>query len=321
MLHQLPAVPPHDRLLVGTDTLDDAGIYQLTDDVALVQTVDFFTPVVDDPRMFGRIAAANALSDVYAMGGQPITALNLMGFPSDELPLSVMAEILSGGQEKVNEAGATLLGGHTVVDGEPKYGLAVTGTVHPHQFWTHAGARPGDVLYLTKPLGIGVITTALKNDAGSESIAEEAMKVMAQLNASAAEAGRQVTIHACTDVTGFGLLGHLREMAAASKVDVQVNAGAIPVIEGTFALVDQGFICGGSRNNLAFLQPHLTVDPRVYEAQLVVMADAITSGGLLFSVSPDQAPRLEAELNRRGVLAAPVGNVTGAGAGRITIKP
>jgi selenide,water dikinase len=231
------------RLLVGMETSDDAGVYKLNEETALIQTVDFFTPVVDDPYDFGAIAAANALSDVYAMGGVPLTAMNIVAFPLDILPGSVLAEILRGGADKIAETGAVLLGGHSVQDKEPKYGLAVTGVAHPAEIWTNAGARPGDELILTKPLGIGIITTAMRKKKDCEgnlvlqevvppSVAQKAVAVMASLNKTAAEVAKEVGVNACTDITGFGLLGHAWEMAVASQVRIELNLQAIPVIAG-----------------------------------------------------------------------------------------
>lgn len=312
-------MPRSDALIVGTETFDDAGVYRLRPDLALVQTLDFFTPVVDNPRDFGRIAAANALSDVYAMGGRPLTALNLVGFPSDRLPMKVLAEILAGGAEKVAEAGATLVGGHTVVDPEPKYGLSVTGTVHPDAVWTNAGAQAGDVLYLTKPIGIGVITTALKAGAVSPELLATATGIMAELNAAAAEAAHNVTVHACTDVTGFGFLGHLYEMAAGSKVDITIKASTVPVIEGTFDLIEQGFICGGSRANLKYLQPFVDFDANVDENTKILLADAVTSGGLLLAIPANEAAAFENAATNAKVMAAKVGEVTAASSGRISV--
>lgn len=314
-------MPRNDQLIVGTETFDDAGVYRLTDEIALVQTLDFFTPVVDNPRDFGRIAAANALSDVYAMGATPLTALNLVGFPSDSLPMHVLAEILAGGGEKVQAAGATLVGGHTVVDPEPKYGLCVTGTVHPERVWTNAGAQPGDVIYLTKPLGIGVITTALKSDAAPLALVEEAIEVMATLNDRAAKAGRSVPVHACTDVTGFGFLGHLYEMAAGSRVNITVHAEQVPVLEGTMDLVNEGYVCGGSRANLRYLAEHVYFHSKVEEPMRIVLGDAITSGGLLLAVPAEAAADLEAALDEQSVPIARVAEVTEPGAGRITVVP
>lgn len=309
MLRQLPPLPHNERLLVDSGTFDDAGVYKINAEQALVQTVDFFTPIVDDPIRFGRIAAANALSDVYAMGGQPLTALNIVGFPQDDLPLDVLADILRGGQEKLSEASVALLGGHTVTDPEPKYGLAVTGMVHPDAIWQNNGARPGDALYITKPLGIGVITTALKQASLPSNMVADALTTMETLNDKAAQAARRVDIHACTDVTGFGLFGHVYEMASASDVDIQLHSHRVPVIEGTLDLVHEGYVCGGSRANLQHIRPHLAVDAAVEEAFLIVFADAITSGGLLLAVPEHHRTALEAAFAQYDVPGAYIGDV------------
>jgi selenide, water dikinase len=236
IVRSLPA--QHDRdLLVGTSTADDAGVYRLSDDLALVQTVDFFTPIVDDPYDFGRIAAANALSDVYAMGGRPLTALNLVAFPLERLGPDVLAAILRGGLDVCEEAGVTVAGGHSIDDPEPKFGLAVTGLVHPREVLTNAGGRPADALVLTKPLGVGAISTAWKRGTASPGLLAAAVAVMTELNAAAAEAARDAGAHALTDVTGFGLLGHLHSLALASGVAAEIDAAAVPAIDGVEALL------------------------------------------------------------------------------------
>lgn len=320
MLRLLP--PPTDpNLLVGTNTADDAGVYRLSDDLALVQTVDFFTPVVDDPYWFGAIAAANALSDVYAMGGTPLTALNIAAFPVGVLPLDVLAEILRGGAEKVLEAGVTLVGGHTVDDPEPKYGLAVTGTIHPDRIITNAGARVGDVLVLTKPLGSGIATTAIKQGRAPAPLQEAVIATMARLNRAAAAAMVEVGVHAATDVTGFGLLGHLAEMAAGSGLAAGVSAGSVPLLAGVLDLAGEGVVPGGTYRNLDSLDGRLTVDAGVSERQRLVLGDAQTSGGLLIAVSPDRLEALLAALNRRGESGAPIGRMTAEHAGSITVRP
>src|ERR671932_1559191 len=248
LLAELPA-PEDPNVLVGSDTADDAAAYRVSDDLAILTTVDFFTPIVDDPYDFGRIAAANALSDVYAMGGEPLTALNLVAFPLERLGGDVLRQILRGGGDVVRVAGALLIGGHSIDDPEPKYGLAVTGTVHPAEVLTNAGGRAGDALVLTKPLGVGAITTALKRGvSGAANLLVLAVEVMTTLNAPAARAARAAGAHGLTDVTGFGLLGHLREMAAASGVAAEVDAGAVPAIDGVEALLRDGdAVSGGSR--------------------------------------------------------------------------
>ncbi len=320
MLRHLP--PPNDpNLLVGTNTADDAGVYRLSDDLALVQTVDFFTPVVDEPYWFGAIAAANALSDVYAMGGRPLTALNIVGFPVGALPLDVLAEILRGGGDKAREAGVTLVGGHTVDDTEPKYGLSVTGLVHPDKIYTNAGARAGDLLVLTKPLGSGIATTAIKQEKASPSLKEAVIAVMATLNRDAAEAMVESGAHAATDITGFGLLGHLAEMAAGSGLAATVSAAATPVLAGVLELAEQGVVPGGTRSNLQSLGDRLIFDDATPEAMRLVLGDAQTSGGLLIAIDPDACPALLEGLRRRGVPGAVIGRLSAGMEGTITVTP
>ena len=308
MLRHLPK-PSDPNLLLGIGTDDDAAVYKLTDEIALVQTVDVFTPIVDDPYQFGAIAAANALSDVYAKGGRPLLALNIAGFPR-KLPLDILAEIFRGGADKASEAGVIIVGGHTIDDPEPKYGLAVTGLVHPSRFVANAGARPGDAIYLTKPLGVGLITTAIKQGKVSDEVAAEAVRVMGTLNRAASEAMQEVGVHAATDVTGFGLLGHLHEMLAASGVAALLHADAIPVIDGARALVAVGAIAGGTARNLEWLEDKVQWGPGVDDATRVVLADAQTSGGLLIAGPASRAGALERALRTRGVdQAARVGEV------------
>lgn len=299
MLRRLPK-PSDPHLLLGPGTDDDAAVYRLTDDLALVQTVDVFTPIVDDPYQFGVIAAANALSDVYAKGGRPILALNIAAFPR-RLSLDILAEILRGGADKAAEAGVAIVGGHTIDDPEPKYGLAVTGLVHPTRVVTNAGARPDDVIYLTKPLGIGAITTGIKQEKTPPAVAAEAVRVMAQLNDAASAAMQQVGVHAATDVTGYGLLGHLHEMAAGSGLTARVAAGAVPVLDGARALIGEGAVAGGTARNLEWLHDKVWWDPAVDELTRLLFADAQTSGGLLIAVEPARADRLEEALRGRGV--------------------
>jgi selenide, water dikinase len=298
-----------DRVLVGTGVPDDAGVFRLTDEIALVQTVDFFTPIVDDPVDFGRIAAANALSDVYAMGGVPLTALAVVCFPQDALPLSYLEAILRGGIEKAAEAGCAILGGHTIDDREPKYGLAVTGTVHPDRFWTAGGARPGDRLVLTKPLGTGIVATGIKKGIVETDLIALATRTMATLNRGAADAGRSLAegaVHAVTDVTGFGLVGHLGEMARYSKVTARVHVRALPVLPGVMDLIGRDAVPGGTRRNLAHMEPRMRIDPDLTAAERLLAADAQTSGGLLFSVAPDQADALVRALTDRNTPAAAI---------------
>ncbi|GAB4262047.1 MAG: selenide, water dikinase SelD [Thermincola ferriacetica] len=305
----MPSTGKDPNLLVGLDTSDDAGVYKLTDDIALIQTLDFFTPVVDNPYDFGRIAAANALSDVYAMGGKPLTAMNLVGFPTETLGLEILAEILRGGAEKVCEAGAVLLGGHSVEDKEPKYGLSVTGIIHPDRVLTNAAAKPGDVLVLTKPLGIGIITTALKAGMASEEAEREATAVMSALNKDAAEIMQEVGAHACTDVTGFGLLGHALELAKASSVNVRIFAAEVPVLAPAREYVRYGLIPAGTRRNLKYVAQFTRFDDNLEEEERIILADTITSGGLLISLPEKKAARYMELSREKGLNAAIIGEV------------
>ena len=296
-------------------------MYRLADDLALVHTVDVFTPVVDDPYHYGAISAANALSDVYAMGGRPILALNIVGFPRNKLPMSVLEEILRGGADKATEAGVIIAGGHSIDDPEPKYGLAVTGIVHPDGVVRNVGARPGDQLVLTKPLGIGVITTGIKQGKTSAAAAEEAIKVMETLNRAGAEAMIEVGVHAATDVTGFGLLGHLHEMTSGSRVRARLRYASVPVLEEATPLVHQGAIAGGTARNYEYLQPRVDFNG-LDEEQRLLLCDAQTSGGLLMAVPADRLESLTAALHRRGVAtAAHIGEITGGADGRIEVVP
>lgn len=319
MLRQLP--PPTDpNLLIGTDTADDAGVYRISADLALVQTVDFFTPVVDDPYWFGAIAAANALSDIYAMGGTPLTALNIAAFPIGTLSRDILAEILRGGADKVREAGATIVGGHTVDDPEPKYGLAVTGLIHPGRILTNAGAQDGDVLVLTKPLGSGIATTAIKRGLASDELRDTVIALMATLNRAAAEAMLEVGARAATDITGFGLLGHLGEMAAGSGLAASISASAVPLLPEVLALAAQGVVPGGSRRNLEALVGRLHWDVALDEPHRLVLGDAQTSGGLLIALPAAAADSLLAALSRRGVEGALIGGMVVGVAGEIAIR-
>jgi selenide,water dikinase len=273
----LPAIDDA-RVLVDASTADDAAVIQISDDIALVQTADFFTPIVDDPYLFGRIAATNALSDVYAMGGTPLSAINLVAFPLERLGADVLREILRGGAEAVRAAGASIVGGHSIDDPEPKYGLAVIGTVHPRAVLTNAGGRPGDALVLTKPLGTGLVSTAVKR--GLDAPLDEAVSVMTTLNDRAAAAARSAGASALTDVTGFGLLGHLHELALASGCAAEVLAGAVPAIDGVLALTETA-IAGGTRRNREHAETFTTFAYGVAEERRWLLCDAMTSGGLL----------------------------------------
>jgi selenide, water dikinase len=278
------------NLLVGTSTSDDAGVYRVSDDLALVQTVDFFTPIVDDPYDFGRIAATNALSDVYAMGGRPVSALNLVAWSIEELGSEMLGEVLRGGHDVATAAGVVILGGHTIDDPEPKYGLAVTGLVNPDQVITNAGGRAGDVLVLTKPVGAGAVTTSLKKGLASEEVLAAAVEVMTELNAAGSAAARAAGARGMTDVTGFGLLGHLHELALASGVSAVVDAPAVPAIPGALELLeDDRAVAGGSRNNRRYAEEFASFDDGVEEVRRRLVTDAMTSGGLLVAVDPSRA--------------------------------
>ncbi len=295
------------RLLVGSDTFDDAGVYKLDENTALIQTLDFFTPIVDDPYMFGQIAAANSLSDIYAMGGKPLTAMNIVCFPVHKLDISVLGEILRGGFDKVQEAGALILGGHSVEDKEPKYGLSVTGIVHPDRIKTNAGSRPGDKLILTKPLGTGVISTALKGEVIDEDEAREAITLMAELNAGAAEAALEFNISACTDVTGFGLLGHMHEMACAGKIGFHLDFSRVPFLNKVKELAEEGMVPGGAYRNRDYLKDCIVINSPVSELEALLLFDPQTSGGLLLSVVPQEADELLLCLKEKGIRAEIIG--------------
>lgn len=300
----------------------DAGIYRISATQALVQTVDFFTPIVDDPYTFGQIAAANSLSDVYAMGGKPLTALNIICFPVSCQPLAVMEAILRGGYDKVIEAGAVVVGGHSIEDPEPKYGLSVTGLVEIDQLITSHGAKPGDILVLTKPLGTGIIATALKGGMIAENDAVEAVSGMAQLNATASEAMKEVGVSACTDVTGFSLLGHLREMLITSAVSAAIEYQKIPLYPAVTEMTAMGMIPAGAYRNLAYIRPHLDWQgsPEAKEDALIIMADPQTSGGLLVALPPGKVERYLALLNEKSTAGHPIGRINADQAGRITIR-
>ena len=321
MIRSLP-FQVHPDLLVGLEAPDDAGVYRLTPELALIQTVDFFTPIVNDPYQFGAIAAANAMSDVYAMGGRPLTALNIACFPLKTTPADILKAILKGGLDKVHEAGALLVGGHSVEDPELKYGLAVTGVVHPERFFTKAGALPGDLLILTKPLGTGIIATALKGRLASPAAEAAMIRVMSELNRAAAESLPDLEVHAVTDITGFGLLGHGLEMAGASRAEFTLQASRVPVLSWAREYAALGLVPAGSHANRRFCEQHLYVDPRVSQIEVDILSDAQTSGGLFIAVAAPHAEVLLRRLHDRGVAeAAIIGEVTGTGVGRIRVLP
>jgi selenide, water dikinase len=311
IVRALPA-PEDPDLLVGTAAADDAGVYRLSDELALIQTVDFFTPIVDDPYDFGRIAAANALSDVYAMGGRPLTALNLVAFPLERLGADVLGAILRGGLDVCVAAGATIVGGHSIDDPEPKYGLSVTGVVAPAALLTNANGHAGDLLVLTKPLGVGAISTAWKRGNCPPELLRAAVTVMVELNAAAAEAAAAVGAHAVTDVTGFGLLGHLHSLARASGVAAEVVAAAVPAIAGVEALLaDDAAVSGGSRRNRTYADGFTRWEHDVPAWRRRLLCDATTSGGLLAAVPPERASRLPGRV---------VGRLLDGGEGCISVR-
>jgi selenide,water dikinase len=322
LLPLLGLLPPvvDANVLVGSATADDAAIYKLSDELALVLTTDFFTPIVDHPRDFGQVAAANALSDVYAMGGKPLTALSIVGFP-DGLPATVLADILNGAADKTAEAGIAIVGGHTIKSEEPIFGLAVVGTVHPGRVLANSGAQPGDALILTKPIGLGIITTAAKNDQDEEGAIREAIRVMATLNRTAWETLSGFEVHALTDVTGFGLLGHLRNMTAASKVTAKVWADAVPTLTAARRYVAAGIAPGGTRANRQFLAEWVECAPKISQEEQLLLCDAQTSGGLLAAVPQDMATAVVRALEKAQTPAAAIiGTIDGPGEGRIYVE-
>jgi selenide,water dikinase len=307
------------NLLVGAAEGDDAAVFRLDDQRALVVTTDFFTPIVDDARDWGRIAAANALSDVYAMGGRPLIALNLTAWPAETLSMDILAEVLRGGASVAAAAGCLVVGGHTIDDPEPKYGMAVTGLADPARLLTISEARPGDTLVLTKPIGTGVIATAHKRGSADDDVLAAAVASMTTLNAAASEAALAAGVTAATDVTGFSLLGHLHRMLRASGCSAVIHSSAVPLLPGALDLTSAGFVSGGTRNNMAYLAPWLTTHPAVPDPVAVLLQDAQTSGGLL--LASDSPGALLAELGSRGVTAAVVGRMGAGSPGHIDVRP
>ena len=315
----LGAAADSPDLLVGAAEGDDAAVLRLDDERALVLTTDFFTPIVDDPGDWGRIAAANALSDVYAMGGRPVLALNLTAWPGETLPLSVLADVLRGGASVAASAGCLVVGGHTIDDPEPKYGMAVVGFASPSRLFTIDAARAGDTLVLTKGIGTGVVATAHKRGAAPADVLAAAVASMTTLNAAASEAALAAGVVAATDVTGFSLLGHLHRMLRASGSSAVVSASAVPLLPGALELTAAGYISGGTRNNMSYLEPWVSIAADVPADVAVLLRDAQTSGGLLLATAAPDA--LVAELTRRGALAAVVGQVEAGAAGHIEVRP
>jgi selenide,water dikinase len=308
----------HPDLIVGTETGDDAAVWRISDDRALVATADFITPIVDDPRTWGKIAATNSVSDVYAMGGRPLFALNLVGWNSSELPTELLGEVLSGAAEVGAECGFVAIGGHTVEDPEPKFGLVVIGEVDPARVLTNSGLRDGDDLVLTKRLGTGIVATAIKQAVAPDPVASAAIESMTTPNARAAAVAVAAGATGCTDVTGFGLLGHLSRMAEASGVDVELDVSAVALLPGAAELAEKDMVPGGSRRNLAWVRDRL--DPGdAPELTQLILADAQTSGGMLFGVEPGRAPGVVAEITAAGVPAAVVGRAS-SGTGRVRLR-
>jgi len=309
-LHELPKFRDPD-LLVGTETADDAGVYRLRPDLAIVNTVDFFTPIVDDPYVYGQISATNSLSDVYAMGGEPKTCMNIVCFPKGKMDIEILGEILKGGAEKVKESGAVVVGGHSIIDEEIKFGMAVTGVIHPDKILRNVGVQEGDVIILTKPLGTGIITTALKKGKASEESVNEAVQSMTTLNATAAEVARKHPVHACSDVTGFGILGHALEMASGSDVTLVIESAKMPLLRGTPRLAEKGYITGGCKRNKDYLNDKMLIDKNIREGLVEAALDPQTSGGLLFAIARRHAAKLLEDLHAAGVShAAEVGYAT-----------
>ncbi len=319
LIKLLPKVS-NDNLLVGLNSFDDAGIYKITDDIALIQTVDIFTPIVDNPYDYGKISAANSLSDVYAMGGKPISALNIIGFSEKKISIETAAKILSGAIDKTNEADCPIVGGHTIIDEDLKFGLSVTGIVHPDKIVTNSNAKAGDKLILTKPLGMGILSTTLRAGKLSDGIIKKITEIMSQLNKTAGETMVLFGANSATDITGFGLLGHAYKMAEASSVSIVLYADKIPYIPETAEMADKGFIPGGTIKNKKFLKTHVTFSDNISENERLIFFDAQTSGGLLISIAQDSADGLLKALHDKGIIdAAIIGDVTEKSLERIKI--
>jgi selenide,water dikinase len=303
VLHELPKFNNAD-MLVGTETADDAGVFRLRPDLAIVNTVDFFTPIVDDPYTFGQIAAANSLSDVYAMGGEPKTAMNIVCFPKGKMDIEILGEILKGGADKVKESGAVIIGGHSIIDEEIKYGMAITGVIHPDKILRNVGVQEGDALILTKALGTGIIATALKKGKASKESIDEAVASMTTLNAAASAVIRKYPVHACSDVTGYAILGHALEMASGSGVTLIVESQKLPLLQGAPRLAEKGYITGGCKRNRDYLKDKITVEKSIHEGIIEVAFDPQTSGGLLVALAKRHADKLIDELQAAGATSA-----------------
>ncbi|MCK4922347.1 MAG: selenide, water dikinase SelD [Bacteroidales bacterium] len=308
VLKDLP-IPINSNIILGPETSDDASVYKINDETAIVQSVDFFTPVVDDPFEFGSIAAANALSDIYAMGAKPLFGLNIVGFPHQRLPIEALKSILLGAQDVCDEAGIPILGGHTIEDNEPKFGMVISGVIHPNKIIKNQGSQEGDILYLTKPIGTGILSTALKRGLLNDSIKEELYQNMRRLNKGSAELMMDHEPSACTDVTGFGLLGHLKELCEASNISAEINYKEVPLLPMVEEFVNQGIIPGGTENNLRYLEEYIHFDPKILKYQKTILCDAQTSGGLLISIPESQAKDFESNFNRQGEMIRSIGRI------------
>jgi selenide,water dikinase len=291
-------------MLVGTETADDAGVFRLRPDLAIVNTVDFFTPIVDDPYLFGQISAANSLSDVYAMGGEPKTCMNIVCFPKGKMDIAILGEILKGGADKVKESGAVIIGGHSIIDEEIKYGMSVTGVIHPDKIFRNVGVQEGDALILTKPLGTGIVTTALKRGKASEESVNQAVASMIALNAAASFVARKHPVHAVSDVTGFGILGHAQEMASGSGITLVIESAKLPLLKSAVRLAEKGYITGGCKRNKDYLADKIVIEKSLREGLVQVALDPQTSGGLLIAVAKRHAAKVVDELHAAGVTAA-----------------
>jgi selenide,water dikinase len=291
-------------MLVGMETSDDAGVFRLRPDLAIVNTVDFFTPIVDDPYIFGQIAATNSLSDIYAMGGEPKTAMNIVCFPKGKMKIEILREILKGGADKIKESGAVIIGGHSVIDDEIKYGMAVTGVIHPEKILRNVGVQAGDALILTKPLGTGIVSTALKKGKASEESIHEAVAVITLLNATASSVIARYSVHACSDVTGYGVLGHALEMASGSNITLVIQSQKLPMIHDALALAERGYITGGCKRNRDYLDDKVTIEKSIREGLVEIAFDPQTSGGLLIAVAETHSAALIKDLKTAGVEAA-----------------
>jgi len=291
-------------LLVGTETADDAGVFRLRPDLAIVNTVDFFTPIVDDPYLFGQISAANSLSDVYAMGGEPKTCMNIVCFPKGKMDISILGEILKGGADKVKESGAVIIGGHSIIDDEIKYGMSVTGVIHPDKIFRNVGVQEGDALILTKPLGTGIVTTALKRGKASEESVDQAVASMIALNAAASLVARKHPVHAVSDVTGFGILGHAQEMASGSGITLVIESAKLPLLKSAVRLAEKGYVTGGCKRNKDYLDDKMVIEKSIREGLVQVALDPQTSGGLLIAVAKRHAAKVVDDLHAAGVTAA-----------------